>query len=185
MKHEPAARLLLDLLNAQTEDAGSKPLSLARLHAALTDGPPLTKAEQGVLYRSPLSRDDYLRLKRKRNAELQTRWRQQGLRLRLVAKAAADPDSDRLHYQNAAAGFQVTLFRQDDADMPWMVLLQLDPMVRDTLYPASAVVLSDSGGLEWARGRPDARGELSFGWHHPDTDPRQRLRAYTLTLGLS
>ena len=181
--HHAINDLLAALLNSQIEPDNSPIIDNMRLYEAFTTGPGLNNEEQRILCLSPTSRARYLQIKRKINAEIRSRWRAQGLALSLIAKAAAAQNT-LLDFQAADGSFSVTLYRQDDADMPWMILLRLSPRVRDTLHSTTMIRLVDSGGLEWVRGRPDARGEISFGWYDLQNPAEQRLREYALTLDL-
>lgn len=174
-------RLLAAVLDSQIEPEQNLNIDQERLRQALTSGPPLNTDEQRRIWSSPLTRAEYLSLKRQINAEIRIRWRERDFELRLIGRAAAD-GSDELRYDSSDGSFQITLMRQPDEDMPWLVLLTLSTGLRETLYPSTELRLIDSGGLEWVRGQPDTRGEISFGWYDLINLPDQRLREYTLVL---
>lgn len=176
-------RLLAALLAGQIEPDQRQTIARGRFQQALTTGPALSADERRSVWLSPLARAEYLRLKRRLDAEIRWRWRERDFKLHLIGKAAAD-DSGELCYASADGSFQVALMRQPDEDMPWLVLLTLNEAIRETIYPMTQVRLADSGGLEWVRGRPDTRGEISFGWYDLGNAPDQRLREHTLMLEL-
>lgn len=174
-------RLFADVLDSQLEPEFTPDISTDRLRESLTTGPALSAEERRSLWRSPLIRDEYLRIRRQLNAEIRSRVQERGLDLRIVGRAAAD-DTDELRYDSADGSFQITLMRQPEEDMPWLLLVTLSKAIRETLYPLTQIRLVDSGGLEWVRGRPDTRGELSFGWYDLENLPDQRLREHSLIL---
>lgn len=183
INREPFTRLLADILSRQTDDDQGLAVDEQRLRKALTAGPALTIAEKNRLLSSPADRAVYFRIKREITADIELQWYRLGLHAELAVKAAAGSDNE-IRYQSANGPFSVTLFKQDTPDMPWLVLIKLDRAMRDTLHPMNIVRLVDSGGLEWTRGRPDTRGELSFGWFDLDITPDRRLLDHTLKLDL-
>ena len=81
-------------------------------------------------------------------------------------------------------GYRVILYRQDNPDTPWLVLVQLEKIYQDILlgFPHTPLRLFDSGGLEWLRGKPNNYGEISATWTDANMDLAQRASQYSLHL---
>ncbi len=173
------AGLLSEILDAQVESGKYGAIDEGRFREALTVGPPLDEQEQGLLLLSPVARADYHRIRREVQEELTGRLQEQGVDMALLPLAAAS-DDDKVVMQGN--GFSVTLYRQDDLGVPWVILVQLGSSYMQALNPMSLLRLVDSGGLEWLRGKPDKNGEITATWDDPETDLLLRSRRFSLSL---
>lgn len=172
-------KLLASVLAGQVETGQYGALSPQRLREALTSGPDLNDAERALLLLSPVARDDWDRARREVLDEVRDRWIDSGARTELVPLAAASA-SETGQIDISGADFAVSLFRQDDEGTTWVILVQLGPTLRAGLHPMSALRLVDDTGLEWARGRPDAQGELLATWQNDQISLQERASVHRL-----
>ena len=173
------ATLLTELLAPQVETGKYGVISKERLRASLTTGPPLTEHEQTVLLLSPVTRIDWQHIQQQVTHELLAELKARDIEMNLLPMAAAtDEETTKFH----GNGFNVTLYRQNDIGIPWIVLVQLGDAYLKAIGPMTTLRLVDSGGLEWLRGKPDKNGEITGSWHDQDTDLLARSRRFSLTL---
>ena len=180
MNMNGVSRLFLEILNSQLESGRYPPLDEKRVRESLTRGPGLTEDEQIILLLSPLARHDYQQVKKKIQEETRLRLYAQGVETELLAMAASSEDGDKMILKGN--GFTVTLYRQENHDTPWVLLVQVGPLYLQNIYPMTPLRLIDSGGLEWLRGRPDANGEITASWNDPETDLLARSKRFSLIL---
>lgn len=173
------AELLSEILETQVESGQFGAIDEERLRQALTSGPPLSNEEQSLLLLSPVARSDYKRIRREIRENLTSRLINRSVELELLPLAAATDEEKVIMQGN---GFNVTLYRQDNLGIPWVILVQLGTFYLQALNPMTVLRLVDSGGLEWLRGKPDANGEITATWDDPETDILARSRRFSLTL---
>ena len=173
------ATLLAELLEPQVETGKYGEISKERLRASLTTGPALTEHEQLLLLLSPVARIDWQHIQQQVKRELQEELKARDIEMNILPLAAAT-DEEKIQFKGN--GFNVTLYRQDDIGVPWIILVQLGETYLQAIGPMTTLRLVDSGGLEWLRGKPDKNGEITASWHDPDTDILARSRKFSLTL---
>lgn len=179
MNTELMAKLLAGVLDGQIESGTYGEISEDRLKQAMTSGPDFTLEEQRLFMLSPLARADRARMKKKLLKEMNIRLEQQEVEKELIPLAAAtEADSVVLR----GNGFSVTLYRQENTHVTWVILLQLENNYRRAINTMTSLRLTDSGGLEWLRGRPDSNGEITASWDDVETDLLERARRFTLLL---
>lgn len=179
MNSNGMAELLSKILDTQIETGQYRGINEQRLRQALTTGPGLDHEEQSLLLLSPVIRHDYKRIRHEIKKELTQQLQNQGVEMQLLAFAAASTE-DKVVMQNN--GFSVTLYRQNDIGIPWIILVQLGPSYIQAINPMTILRLVDSGGLEWLRGKPDANGEITGTWDDTKTDILARSRRFSLAL---
>jgi len=179
MNMQGMASLLAEILSSQVEQGQYGVISEARLREALTSGPPLSESEQALLLLSPVTRDDYRRIRQEVNDALHIRLDQLQIERQLYALAA---DSEEDIVVMKGNGFTVTLYRRDDLGIPWVILVQLGQSYLQAINPMTRLRLIDSGGLEWCRGKPDSQGEITAPWSDRETDLLARSKRFSLIL---
>lgn len=179
MNIDGMAKLLKNILESQIESGQHGFFEEERLRAALTVGPPLNEDELSLLMLSPVARYDYKRIHREISQEVTSRLKRNSVEIELFPLAAAT-DENKVILRGH--GFNVTLYKQDNLGIPWVILVQLGTSFLEVLNPMTVLQLVDSGGLEWLRGKPDANGEITATWDDPETDILARSRRFSLTL---
>ncbi len=174
-------KLMAYVLARQVESGEYGAVSEQRLREALTDGPDLDDAERALLLLSPVARDDWDRVRREVLDDVREHWMGSGADTELVPLAASSA-SDTGQIDVNGPDFTVSLFQQDHEGTTWVILVQLGPNLRAGLYPMSTLRLIDDEGLEWARGRPDAQGELIATWHNDEVSLQERAKGHRLRL---
>lgn len=175
------ARLLIELLGDQI-DEGDADLSDARIEQALTVGPDFNDRESRLLWRSPEARERLFAARDDLRETVMTGWQERGVEFEVAYKAAADGKAEPFMIQSK--DFTLTLFPEDDPDMPWILSLRIKARVRESRPASLNFQLVDGGGMVWITGKPNSRGEINGGWRHPDVSPRERLQQYALRLTL-
>ena len=173
------ARLFSEVLATQVETGQYGGFAPARLREALTTGPSLNEKERCLLLLSPVARDDFHRMRRQMNEEIQARIEQLGVDRHLHA-LAADSEEDTVSLKGN--GFGVTLYQRSELGVPWVILVQLGPAYLQAINPMTVLRLVDSGGLEWCRGKPDGQGEITAAWDDRETDILARSKRFSLSL---
>ncbi len=173
------AKLLSGILEDQIESGQYGVITEKRLREALTTGPVLNDKEQSLLLLSPVVRADYQRVSDEIKFEVTSRLQRDRVDLELLPLAAATDEDKIVMHGN---GFDVTLYRQEDLGIPWVILVQVGTSYTKILNPMTVLQLVDSGGLEWLRGTPDANGEITAMWNDPETDILSRSRRFSLIL---
>ena len=179
MKTQSMKALFAAMLEQQLVEDDTRVLDEARMRESLTTGPELTDEEKSLLVRSPLARYRYQDMQAQVADEVTDTLRRLKIDTHILPLAAAD-HSDTHTF--TCTGYRVILYDKKKYGVPWMILLQLEKSLQDAINPFTVVRLVDSGGLEWMRGKPDANGELTVSWIHPDTDLLERARRYELNL---
>jgi hypothetical protein len=173
------AGLLVNLLDSQIETGKYGIMEGGRIRKALTIGPFFTDTEQRLLLLSPVARMDYKRIRKEIHQDVIDRL--DGLQVeRQLLPLAADSEEDTIIMKNN--GFTVTLYRREDMDIAWIILVQLGPSYLEAINPMTRLRLYDSGGLEWIRGKPDVNGEMTSFWNDIETDLLTRSRRFSLCL---
>ncbi len=173
------ARLLAGMLDTQLETGQYGAIDEERIRASLTTGPALSDEEQSLLLLSPVARSDFNRVRREVKEKLVLQLMENHIEQNLLPLAAATDEDKVLLKGN---GFNVTLYKQDNLGIPWIVLVQLGDNYLQAINPMTVLRLVDSGGLEWLRGKPDANGEITVPWEDAETDILSRSRRFSLTL---
>jgi hypothetical protein len=181
MNKDAMKRLTAAILSRQIETGEFEVLSEKRLREAMTTGPEFTNKERALLMLSPVTRDDWKRIRLEVLDEIFDRCEELNLEQELVPLAASGR-SDESQINLSGSGFSLTLFRQDNPETPWVILVQLDAKYQNVIYPMTELRLVDSGGLEWMRGRPDSEGEMTGVWEEASIDLLERSTRYTLKL---
>ena len=136
-----------------------------------------------MLILSPITRDNWNNIRIELKEEFRDKLNAEHLDTALVPLAAAtEAEPNRISLQGQ--GFNVTLYRQVEQEIEWVILVQLEPNFTKAIYPMSQLKLIDSGGLEWMRGRPDAGGEFTGTWSDSAIDLYERAQNCSLTLDL-
>ena len=181
MNSRAIRRLTATILSRQMESGRHGTIDEKRLREALTIGPQLTEKENSLLLLSPVARDDWNRIRTLILNDMRDKIAEQGLDTSLVSLAASTDIEDG-QVLIPGSDFSVTLYRQDTQGIPWVILVQLGPAYRNTIYPMTCLRLVDEGGLEWMRGYPDAEGEITSAWLDRNLDLHVRARKYSLKL---
>ena len=179
MNTSAMARLLAELIEPQVETGQHGEIAGERLRQALTFGPTLTKKEQSVLLLSPVAREDYKKVRKEIVAEIRDRIKQRNITMDILPLAAATQDEK---VSLTEAGFTVTLYKKTELGFPWIILVQLSSAYQQAINPMTVLKLSDTGGLEWLRGKPDSNGELTGPWKDHKTDILERAGRFSLVL---
>lgn len=174
------ARLLAGILDSQLETGQYGVVDEHRIRESLTTGPVLTDEEQSLLLLSPVARNDYNTIRRQIKEEVLVQLADNHIEQTLLPLAAAASAGDKVLLKGN--GFNVTLYKQDNLGIPWVILVQLGKSYLEAINPMTVVRLVDSGGLEWLRGKPDANGEITQPWQDSETDILSRSRRFSLTL---
>ena len=172
-------QLLADILNVQTDDAAVEMFSEPHLRQVLMGTATLTEEEMKRLWLSPTARAQYFEVREQVCGEIRRRWKDLNVTLSVEQQVAADRSSVVVV---PGEDFTVTIYREEDVDMPWSISLNLGGKIRETISPAMQLRLADSGGLEWLRGRPSKGGEINRGWYNLEISPVDRLLQHELIL---
>ena len=174
------AELLAEILDTQIETGEYGEIDEERFRESLINGPPLSKKEQSLLLLSPIARNDYSRIRNKVNREIAAHLAEQGVEVKLNLPLAAATKEEKVTMN--CNGFTLVLYRQDDFEIPWLILIQLEEKFLKVLNKMTVLRLVDSGGLEWLRGKPNAEGEIAGTWEVPETDLFERSNRFSLSL---
>jgi hypothetical protein len=172
--------LLAEVLELQSEpEEGFDDLDFAsRVRAALAAGREPDREQTILIWRSPLARSIYRRLRAERARDFSARWRERGFATRVELLAAGSESDDDSF---VASGLQFHMVR-NFATGKWVLTLQLTPDSMEELPPGISVRVSDEGGLVWLDGKLDRQGSLDRFWEDPDSTPRQRASKYGLKI---
>jgi hypothetical protein len=151
-----------------------------RLRALIFGRQPLTPPERRLLARSAVTRDRLAWLRHLERARSLAAWQEQALvprPLQLLAAADEAPVVAPVHLRGDHYGVDLTPVDLDGH--VWHIALRISPEL--IAATPGGFQLSDSEGLVWLAGHPDAGGELTGYWNR-DESLWQRLQRVRLEL---
>jgi hypothetical protein len=178
MTMTPQQSLLAAILNSQSEPEDAVAFTDERLREALTTGPGFTTEEKKLLWSSPDARDHFLTIREQVRLDLSEAVRKAGLGTSEMRLAASGSASEQ---EISGAGFIVSIFRDEAFGDEWSISVELSQEYLSLLAAGTTVSLQDTGGMVWARGKPDVHSRIGAQWTALDT-PMQRLARFSLRL---
>jgi len=182
MNQDSLHQLVADVFADQIETDAYELISDSRFHEVLTSQKEFTAKEQSLLILSPRIRSDYQRIRLAIKDEAYSSILKSNIATKILPLAASSNEQEQIIL--AGSGYRVILYRPDEPDTPWLVLVQLEKIYQDILrdFSHTPLRLFDSGGLEWLRGKPNSYGEISATWTDANMDLAQRASQYSLHL---
>ncbi len=175
-------RLFSALLHRQREPEHSSFISDKRLREALTTGPGFCEEETRQIWRSPVVRANYQRIKDDILEAIEALFTQHAFNLTLTTQTAFS-SSDARQYSSDDGSFTLDIFRLNNGD--WLISLNLSDALLDILqnYPQIHLQLIDDQGHEWLCQQFANLSRLTTRWQH-EMDPNEQLRTAVLYLNI-